>query len=238
MKNGQVNLSDNVYFNLKNQILRGELTSGTALREEYLAEVFQVSRTPLRKALTQLMAEGYLVKYKDRTLRIPKISLEELKDTLVARKLLETAAIKETVVKATEGDLERLEHFIWDEEEAMKMHDTLHISSVDKMFHNYLAQASGNKIYEEFIGQLGYKVSLYLALSNTLGDVISEALMEHREILDAVKSRDPERAATAMSAHIDNVEKRILTAINDRSQTEVLPLSSLCQNNNVKDKRK
>ncbi len=59
MTNKTSNLADTVYFTLKNRILRGELRPGTALREENLSEIFQVSRTPLRKALTQLMVEGY-----------------------------------------------------------------------------------------------------------------------------------------------------------------------------------
>ncbi|MCE5201283.1 MAG: GntR family transcriptional regulator [Synergistaceae bacterium] len=213
MINENSNLADTVYFTLKNRILRGELRPGTALREENLSDAFQVSRTPLRKALTHLMAEGYLVKGKDRTLRIPEISPDELRDTLSARKLLEIASIEEAALRVTKEDTERIEHFIWDEEEAMKMHDNLLVSSLDRMFHNYLAKISGNKIYEEFIGQLGYKISLYLALSNTLGEVITEALKEHMDILNALKLRMPDRAARAMKIHLDNVEQRMLESI-------------------------
>ena len=83
-----MSLADDIYYTLRNRILRGELPPGTALREEYLSEELRVSRTPLRKALTQLTAEGYLVKGRDRTLRIPQISESELIDTLEARKLV------------------------------------------------------------------------------------------------------------------------------------------------------
>ncbi|MDD4160838.1 MAG: GntR family transcriptional regulator [Synergistaceae bacterium] len=219
MANKISNLADTVYFTLKNRILRGELRPGTALREENLSEIFKVSRTPLRKALTQLMVEGYLTKGKDRTLRIPEISPEQLKDTLTARKLLEIASIEKAAARATDEDILRLEHLIWDEEEAMRTQDSLLVASVDRMFHNYLAQVSGNRIYEEFIGQLGYKVSLYLALSNTLGEVINEALKEHQEILNFVKLRMPDRAVKAMREHLDNVERRMLESIQNEEET-------------------
>jgi len=219
MVNRTANLADSVYFTLKNKILRGELHPGTALLEENLSETFKVSRTPLRKALTQLMVEGYLIKGKDRTLRIPKISESELKDTLAARRLLEVASVEEAAMRAAPEDIDRLEHFIWDEEEALKTHDTLLVSSIDRMFHSYIAKTSGNKIYEEFILQLGYKVSLYLALSNTLGDVISEALKEHMEIINFIKLKMPDRAANAMKNHLDNVEKRVLESINEEPKT-------------------
>ena len=226
MTNKTSNLADTVYFTLKNRILRGELRPGTALREENLSEIFQVSRTPLRKALTQLMVEGYLTKGRDRTLRIPEISPDQLKDTLAARKLLEIASVEEAATKATKEDIGRLEHFIWDEEEAMRTQDNLLVASIDRMFHNYLAQTSGNRIYEEFIGQLGYKVSLYLALSNTLGEVINEALKEHREILNSVKLKMPDRAAKAMKDHLDNVERRMLESIRHEEENSKSPALS------------
>ena len=144
MTNKTSNLADTVYFTLKNRILRGDLRPGTALREENLSEIFQVSRTPLRKALTQLMVEGYLTKGRDRTLRIPEISPDQLKDTLAARKLLEIASVEEAATKATKEDIGRLEHLIWDEEEAMRTQGNLLVASIDRMFHNYLAQTSGN----------------------------------------------------------------------------------------------
>lgn len=213
MAGTNTNLADSVYFSLRNQILRGEMRPGTALLEKTLSDTLQVSRTPLRKALTQLTSEGYLEKGKDRTLRIPKISPRELKETLFARKLLEVAAVEQTATFATKEDISRIEHFIWEEKEALKIRDSLMISSVDRMFHNYLAKTSNNKILEEFIGQLGYKVSLYLALSNTLGDIITEAIEEHSRILNGIKLKMPDRAAKAMKEHLDNVERRIFQSI-------------------------
>ncbi len=223
MAGTNTNLADSVYFSLRNQILRGEMRPGTALLEKTLSDTLQVSRTPLRKALTQLTSEGYLEKGKDRTLRIPKISPRELKETLFTRKLLEVAAAEQSAMFATKEDISRIEHLIWEEKEALKIRDSLMISSVDRMFHNYLAKTSNNKVLEEFIGQLGYKVSLYLALSNTLGDIITEAIEEHSQILNGIKLNLPDRAAKAMKEHLDNVERRIFQSIADEEAVINVP---------------
>ena len=130
MKNKTVNLSDDVYHVLKNKILRGEYRPGTALKEEILSDTLQVSRTPLRKALTLLMSEGYLVKSKDRTMRIPTVSLEGMKNTMAARKLLEVAAVKEACARATAEDHIRLKSYIIEEKIAQKNRDTLLASSL------------------------------------------------------------------------------------------------------------
>jgi DNA-binding GntR family transcriptional regulator len=206
-------LADNVYFSLKNRILRGDILPGTALREESLSETYAVSRTPLRRALTQLMTEGYLVKGRDRTLRIPHISADELNDTLTVRLLLETNAAAEAARRSDKESVDRLEHFIWDEQEALKLHDNVLVSSLDRMFHMFIAQMSGNKVFEKFIGQLNYRVSFYLAISKTLGEkFINEALKEHNDILQAIKLKMPERASKAMKKHLEQVEERMLSA--------------------------
>lgn len=206
-------LADNIYFSLKNRILRGDLSPGTALREESLSETYDVSRTPLRRALTQLMAEGYLVKGRDRTLRIPHISADELNDALTVRLLLETNAAAEAARRADKESVDRLEHFIWDEQEALRLHDNVLISSLDRMFHIFIAQMSGNKVFEKLIGELNYRVSFYLAISKTLGEkFINEALKEHNDILTAMKLKMPERAFKAMKKHLEMVEERILAA--------------------------
>ncbi|MEG1799654.1 MAG: GntR family transcriptional regulator [Synergistaceae bacterium] len=226
MAKAATSLAESVYYSLKNKILRGEMRPGTALLEADLSDTLQVSRTPLRKALTQLTVEGYLEKGKDRTLRIPRISKEELKETLFTRKLLETASAEQAAINATESDISRIEHLVWEEDEALKTRDSLMISSVDRMFHNYIAKTSGNKILEEFVGQLGYKISLYLALSNTLGDIISEAIKEHALILNGIKLKMPDRAAKAMREHLDNVERRMFESISkaEASNAAAVPI--------------
>ena len=208
-----VSLADKAYFSIKNKILRGELQPGFPLREEYLSEMFSISRTPLRKALTQLLAEGFLIKGRDRTLRVPYITVSELQDTMKARKLLETAAAAEACKNCSNDDISRLEHIIDDEREAWLVHDNFVILTMDSLFHNFIAQTSKNKIYAEFVEILGYKAALYLALSNTLTDEINYALEEHKAILNAFKLGLPDKAADAMSSHIENVEKRIFDVI-------------------------
>lgn len=209
-------LSDEAYFSLKNKILRGELKSGTALKEEFLAEILKVSRTPLRMALQRLMREGYLVKCPDRTLRIPEISVDELRNICAARKLLEVSAVAEACINVNESNLGKLEYLIECEHDALDKRDTLLVSSLDRTFHEYIAELSGNMIYSDFIQQLNCKVSFFLALSDTLGDVVNHALHEHNEILSALKDKSPDLAMKMMEKHLNNVECRVIESLNKK----------------------
>jgi DNA-binding GntR family transcriptional regulator len=207
----KLTLSEKAYFILKNRILRGELRAGESLPEGLLSETLKVSRTPLRRALTRLMAEGYLVKGKDRTLRVPEISADEISETMEARRVLETAAVYRAAEHACKEEIDKIEHFIWNSKEALRTHDILMAGYFDRMFHKQISEASGNRVYAEVIPPLGCKTSLLLGLSETLGYAQKESIKEHTDILNYVKLKMPERASKAMAAHLDNVEKRILT---------------------------
>jgi DNA-binding GntR family transcriptional regulator len=219
MKNGASDLAELVYFSLKNRILRGEIEAGEPLLEEQLSALFKVSRTPLRKALTALKAEGYLIKGKDRTLRVPKLTAKDADDVLAARRLLETAAAREAAKNAVPEETERLYHLVLDEEEALKNRDTVLTAALDRMFHNQIARMSENGVYEELIGKIEYKISLCLALSNTLGEDINDALTEHRAIAAAIEAGEPECAAQAMTEHLDNVRRRMNAGIEKQADS-------------------
>jgi DNA-binding GntR family transcriptional regulator len=208
------NLSENTYFELRNRILRGDYPPDSPLLEESLSAEFGVSRTPVRGALARLLSEGFLVQgEEDRTLRVPAISRKELQDTFEARRTLEAAVLELACRKATPEQIARLEHLVWDEREAFRIRERPLIAAVDRFFHNYLAEMADNGLYRNFVEHINFRVSLFLALSDTLGEVIGEALEEHERILEAVRSRSPERGREAMLNHLSRVEERILESL-------------------------
>lgn len=214
-------LGENAYYDLRNRILRGEYPPGHPLFEESLSAELGMSRTPVRAALARLLSEGFLSQGEDRTLRVPHISRRELRDTFEARRTLEAAVVELACLRATPEQLARLEHLVWDEREAFLSRETVLIAAVDRRFHNYLSEMAGNSLYREFVGKINYKVSLFLALSNTLGDVIGEALEEHEGILVGIRSRNPEAGRAAMLSHLSRVEARILAGLEGASVADL-----------------
>ncbi len=202
-------LADNAYYVLKNRIMQGLMSQGEALLEEQLSASLGMSRTPIRTALTRLEAEGLLVSGPDRTLRIPQLDARTLEDTFHARITVEMATAALAAERASEKQILRLEHLIWDEEQARRSRDDSLTAGLDRMFHMYLAEVADNFYFSDFVERINARVSLFLALSNTLGDAIVPALVEHERILDAIRARDSDAAREVMSEHLLNVQRRI-----------------------------
>ncbi len=208
-------LTDRAYYELRNGILNGEFSPGTFLREEEAAARLGVSRTPVRTALKMLLSEGFLVQGRDRRLQVAHISLSELSETFEARRAVEGAIAALACRKGDDEELARLEHFVYDEELAHREHNRLFTLQSDRNFHAHLALMAGNACLADFQGRLSGLVSRFLALSSTLDGEIIHALKEHRAIVAAVRTREPERARSAMLRHLDNIEDRIRCRIED-----------------------
>ena len=211
-------LSEQIYFDLKNKILNGEILPGQALREENLAANMGTSRTPVRTALKMLFSEGFLSQAQDRSLSVTTVSLKELRDTLIARKIVEGAIAELACSRATPHHIDRLEHFIYDEEMAHKDRNKILVVAADRRFHAYLAEITDNPVLQEFQEKLGNKTSLFLAITSTLGEEIFYALGEHRKLLEAIKEGTPEESRNAMLEHLKNIETRIFLRLEARNQ--------------------
>jgi DNA-binding GntR family transcriptional regulator len=137
-------LSERAYFDIRNRILRGYFAMGSPLVEESMTALLGISRTPLRTAMGRLLAEGFLVQGEDRTLRIPTINRKDLSETFEARRSIESAAVSLACLRASKEQVTKLEGLIWSERDAYRNREQVLISAMDRMFHNLLAEMSGN----------------------------------------------------------------------------------------------
>ena len=187
-------LSEKAYFVIRGLIMKGEALPGAKLKEENLSALMGMSRTPIRAALQRLLNEGLLVSDESRTLKVPEITLEELNKTFFARKVVEGALAELACIQGKDEDFTRIENLIWQQEIAYSEHDSHLALSLDRMFHNCIADISGNDFLKDFEHRILIKCSNLLLLSRTYGDPMMQALVEHREILKALRSREDRKS--------------------------------------------
>src|SRR3954471_4720361 len=94
---------------LRDEILRGEISPGAALRQEELAERFGVSRLPVRDALMRLEAQGLVHVYPNRGAFVISLSADEVREIYEMRILLEGDILERAVPRMTEEDWRRIE---------------------------------------------------------------------------------------------------------------------------------
>lgn len=216
-----------VIGNVKRMIASGELGAGDRLPvEKVLAERWGVSRGSLREGVRALAALGvletrqgdgtYVTRLDPGTLLSPLSFYAELQgseqsaDLLAIRRVLETESAGLAAIRMSDADLQRLEDILADIDEVLASGrlDPEAFIDADAEFHRLIAAAGGNPALAALIGSLVSRTlrgRLWRAITER--DSVGEAHAEHRDILAALRTRDPQRARIRMGAHLLGVEE-------------------------------
>src|SRR5712672_338393 len=202
-------LRDNVYENLRTDILMCRLAPGDDMREQELAERYAVSRQPVREALLRLAREHLVTVQPRQGYRVNPISLTDARDLLRFRLALEPACVAEAVEHASDETLKALNPF---RRFAGNHEDFI---AYNRGFHCALAHASGNRRMAaalcDLIGQADRLVRVSVA--NLKGHNPAQLVAEHTTLIEAMQQRDSRTAARIIKAHISQTEKRVLPAL-------------------------
>ncbi|WP_405585758.1 GntR family transcriptional regulator [Streptomyces sp. NBC_01092] len=195
--------ADRVYTHVKQGVLDRRYEGGTLLTEGELAEATGVSRTPVREALLRLEVEGLIKLYPKKGALVLPVSAQEIKDVVETRILVEEHAARKAV-PAPPGLIERLEELL-DRQKAQAAAGDLAAAAVtDRCFHAEIVRSGGNEILSRLYDQLrDRQLRMGVAIMYSHPDRIAKTLAEHEEILQALRSGDPEAAVELVHRHID-----------------------------------
>lgn len=108
LRSNKKSLSNLVYRDLKDKILKNQLLPGDKLIEIEIASKLGVSRTPVREALKKLEEDGLVTSFPRKSFIVSKISVKEAKNLYIVRKSLEPLAVE---LLAEKGFNEKTEYF-------------------------------------------------------------------------------------------------------------------------------
>jgi DNA-binding GntR family transcriptional regulator len=194
--------SSSTYTRLKQAILSGEIGEGESLVESVLAERFEVSRTPVREALTRLEHDG-LVERRDRGLEVRSRSPEEILDIYETRIVLEAKAAAVACERRTDFDLMRLRQLL---ERGEALRDAADVdpdvlAEHNREFHGAVWRASRNESLIDLLDRLNLHLMRYPRTTLSADGRWGRAVVEHRALVDALAARDGERAAEIAAQH-------------------------------------
>ncbi|MDR1931931.1 MAG: FadR family transcriptional regulator [Spirochaetales bacterium] len=224
MNGRRSNLADTVFENLKEAILCGDYGKDSLLpTQEELARSFGVSRTVMRDAFHKLSSLGFIeirqgkgsfVRSTQPISIVPAVSLiqnnfkmEEpwIRDLMEARYYLEQSIVRLAAARILPGDITALQENVARMAEAVSAGDMPAFAAIDLVFHERLSEVCGNKILQQTVGAIrGVMKNFFDGFSRTPG-VAPRALVYHRDILKAVRVKNPAAAARAMKAHLADI---------------------------------
>lgn len=197
-------LYEDVADRLRDQIFAKQLAPGSWLDEQSLAEQFGISRTPMREAIKALASEGLVTMKIRRGAYVTEVNRSDLEQIFTVLSLLEGQAAKEAALKATEDELNLLDHLHHRLETAAADRDIEQFFEINGKFHELIQQIAGNRWMNGVIDDLRKVLKLHRKDSLTGTGRLQNSLIEHREILRAILKRDDLAAEAAMRKHFAN----------------------------------
>lgn len=213
-------LYEDVAEKIRNLIVSGNLSPGDQLLpERQLAEKLGVSRSAVREALTALVSQGLLeitpgsgafvreVQIEDLIDPFANVVLKEIKDIfdlLEARIILEGGAARLAAERADGADLYYMHELILDMEKDVE--EGRSTDESDSEFHYCVARSSHNPVVIHLMAVLmGLMKEYYGPSRKRLVEMEKNRHLwsrQHVQIYEAIKNKDPERAAQAVEEHL------------------------------------
>lgn len=195
-------VQEQVYRQLKEVILDGEIEPGATVTIQGLAEAFGVSAMPVREALHRLSESGALTIVAGRSAGIPALSVERLDDLRRVRVEVEGLAAAWAATNVTPELLARLDALILRMESFTDSVDRKPFVPANREFHFAIYRAAGSDSLLAVIEPLWLQIGPYLALLRGSGNWRT-ANRQHRLIRDALARGDGAAARIALQDDIE-----------------------------------
>jgi DNA-binding GntR family transcriptional regulator len=200
-------LVDDVYEQLRDGILSGELSPGTHLRVTALAEKLGVSRSPIREAVQRLTQERLALEEPRRGAVVASISKAELVRLYELREVLEGLAARLATERRSPELLATLKATLMRQEAAVNSADITAFREADMLFHQQIRDASANPELMRALEDIRSKVRIAMFTRVSIGR--EQALKDHWAIFKGMESGDAAASEQAARAHIVHLKETL-----------------------------
>lgn len=197
-----------VTANLRKAILNGTLKKGDRLIQEEWAERLEVSRMPIREALTKLQIEGLVEMVPHKGAIVTPITRDDIEEIYHTRSMLEGLAVEKSIPFLTDEDKKRLKETLIQMENLQISNETNErYIRLNAMFHETLRKGCPWPRVQKMVETLGISP----IAPNLLIDYYTETQREHRMIYEAVLRGDPAEVRAAVEYHILRTKNNLIT---------------------------
>jgi DNA-binding GntR family transcriptional regulator len=189
--------------------VRGWLAPGQRLSENTLAGEMGLSRTPIREGLSLLREERLVETVPQLGSFVARVDPAAIADAQFVREALECAAVRLAAQAAGEADIAELEENLRGQERAAEKTDPDAFYLLDNAFHRALCDLSGHPTVWTVSERAKVHLNRVRRLSLGSPDYLAEMIAEHRQVIDAVASHDPDLAESHLRAHLRTVLREV-----------------------------
>lgn len=194
---------------LRRAIVNHEIEPGQRIHQESLAQGLGVSRVPLREALRTLEAEGLAINKPNRGYYVAQLTVSELEEIYLLRRLLEDEMDRRAVENINEASIERLEALIEEMDEAAEAHDIRRFTALNKEFHFTIFERAQLPRFLRMTEVLWQSSEAYRSMYLSDPEMLLRVREGHLSIVDACRNSETE----ALIEHSDRHRRAAVTRL-------------------------
>lgn len=224
----RINLSDKIRETLENEIIAGKLDAGSHIDEQELMDRFDVSRTPARQAIQQLLTAGLVTTVPRQGVVVATLSVPEYISMLEILMELEGLAARLAARRMPSAQRKQLEQANQACERAASADDAEAYNEANRNFHEIIYHGSLNEVLARQLRSMRLRMRHPQRTLFDRPNRMRNSLAEHQIIIQAILSGDEDAADRAMVKHISSGGNVYADAIASMPQflTEQMPTSA------------
>ncbi|RWH80563.1 MAG: GntR family transcriptional regulator [Mesorhizobium sp.] len=208
-------LRERAYASFTRHLLARDLRPGQFVSQRELVAFTGLPLGAIREIVPRLEAEGLLTTIPQRGMQIAHIDINLIREAFQFRLFMEREAVALFTVNASDAELSRLRHEHEDMlAQALSQAPTPEMEAraqnIDWAMHDTFIDALGNEIIAKAYLVNSVKIRLIHQERFRIDGRVVPVMQEHLTVIEALESRDPQKAVEAISRHIDNARRLAL----------------------------
>lgn len=198
-------VASRIYGAIKQQIIDGQYAPGARITEQHIAAEFDTSRTPVREAMRQLVADGFAVFKPNSGTVVRSWTPTQIREIFDLRFLIESEVAALAAERISDEEIEalvQLQEAIEADPSEPIADRTTRIGRLNREFHGAIAKASQ---HERLVSMLAKAIEMPVVQQTFRRydpQQLARSFSHHRELIDAFRARDSAWARCVMGSHI------------------------------------
>jgi DNA-binding GntR family transcriptional regulator len=203
-------LHEQVAKRLRQMLVENRIAPGAKLNERELAELLQVSRTPLREAIKMLAAEGLVELLPNRGAIAVALTEADVLNTFEVIAGLEAQSGELAAQRITDDEFNEIQAMHFEMLAAYTRRDLSAYYSLNARIHNAINAAAKNPVLTAVYNQVNARLQALRFRTNQDETKWKRALKEHEQMILALAARDPKAMREVLATHLRNKRDTVL----------------------------
>lgn len=201
---------------LRSRIISGEYPGGMRINSNEIAAELGCSRIPIREALRQLEAEGFVTMAPNRGATVAALTPEAVEDLFNIRSSLELLALEHSIGRFDEATIVELT-ILKDRMDRVRNDPMIWVEHHDR-FHQFIARMAGRERLQTEIERIHRAVRPYILLYVSSGLMVEEPHNNHQMIVDVLRTGNKKAAMRVMKSHLDGILANFIDHLRSREK--------------------